>query len=347
MFSDEIAVIIPAYKPSEGLLTMIDELVSESVKSIVVVNDGSGAEFDEIFDKAAQKGCTVLVHAVNMGKGRAMKTSFNHVLANMKFIKGVVIADADGQHATADIKKCADALIQNPESLIMGCRDFSSKDVPFRSKFGNKITRTAMKTLCGVKTTDTQTGLRAMGTGFMAIMLNVYGERYEFETNMLLETKKANVEIKEVTIETIYINENESSHFNPIKDSIRIYALLFKFVAASLASSIVDIVMFSVFIAALRPTGWLYYIPVATVLARVISATFNYLTNRHIVFESRRSGKESSIKYFLLCIVQVSASALLVWGLYSVLPVSEVAIKIVIDVFLFFISFQIQNKYIF
>ena len=346
-FNGQHAVIIPAYKPADSMLTLIEELKMHGVGAMIVVDDGSGEEYAPLFKAAREGGATVLCHAVNMGKGRALKTAFNHILSAMPHITGAVMADADGQHACTDIVACAERLLESPDALIMGCRQFDESIVPFKSRFGNKLTRTAMKVLCGVTVSDTQTGLRALGTGFMRRLLTLSGERYEFETNMLLETRRAGIAIVEVPIATIYIDNNAASHFNPLRDSLRIYGLLFKFVASSLASSIVDIVMFSVFVAILRPFALSNYIVFATVAARVISALFNYFVNSNLVFESSDATHKTMLKYFALCAVQMAASALLVTAIFSVLPYSEVGVKIVVDMVLFLISFQIQNRFIF
>lgn len=345
-FNDNEVIIMPAYKPTQDMLVIIKKLQDLNASNILLVDDGGGAEYADMFTKAKEMGCIVLPHAVNQGKGRALKTAFNHILANMPNIDGAITADADGQHTAEDILSCAVALRGNYDALVLGCRDFNQSDVPARSMLGNKITRSAMKSLCSVAVTDTQTGLRALGRSFMERLINVAGERYEFETNMLLETNRGEVKIIEVPIKTVYINNNEGSHFNPIKDSIKIYALLLKFVAASLASSVVDITMFAIFTGMLKPiTGM--YITYATGLARIISAIFNYFINKNVVFESKNNTVSSGVKYVILCILQMSVSALIVTTIYSVLPVSETLIKIVVDMVLFLISFQIQKTFIF
>lgn len=345
-FLENEAIIIPAFKPTSDMIALIEKLQGFSAKHIIIVDDGSGSEFAPVFAKAAEMGCVMVPHGVNQGKGRALKTAFNHIIANMPQVECAVTADADGQHTAEDILQCAKALRGNYDSLVLGCRDFDQKDVPKRSVLGNKITRSAMKSLCSVAVTDTQTGLRALGRSFMSRLITVAGERYEFETNMLLETNRAEVKIIEVPIKTVYINNNEGSHFNPIRDSIKIYALLLKFVAASLASSVVDISMFAIITSFIKPFTNMY-IPIATVGARIVSAIFNYFINKNVVFQSGKSTVSSGIKYLILCIVQMTASALLVMGIYSLLPLPETLIKVVVDIILFFISFQIQKTFIF
>ena len=203
-----------------------------------------------------------------------------------------------------------------------------------------------MRLLCGVNVSDTQTGLRAVPLEFMKKLMNVTGERYEFETNMLLETQAQKVPLREIAIETIYIEENRRSHFRPLIDSVRIYALFLKFIFASLSSSVVDIALFSALVWTLKPFVIEGYIFAATVLARIASALFNYIVNSKAVFQ-KEMGRKTMLKYFALCIVQMCMSGLLVSVFYRLLPYSEVTVKICVDVLLFFISFQVQKRWIF
>ena len=200
----------------------------------------------------------------------------------------------------------------------MGCRNFDGDDVPARSEFGNKLTRRVMKYLAGVSVSDTQTGLRGIPADFMRSLLTLKGERFEFETNMLMETKKLGIRIIEVPIKTIYIEDNRTSHFNPIKDSIRIYMTFGKFLFSSMSSSVLDLCLFSIFCALFksRDLHMLNYITLSTVLARVLSAAYNYMINYKLVFESRGSILKTLSRYVLLAVCQMSLSALLVNIIY-------------------------------
>lgn len=206
-----------------------------------------------------------------------------------------------------------------------------------------------MKYLTGITVSDTQTGLRGIPAAFMQQLLMVKGERFEFETNMLLETKTRKIPIVEVPIKTIYIEENKTSHFNPIKDSVRIYMIFGKFLFSSLSSSVVDLVLFSVFCFLLRDMDFqvVSYITAATVLARILSAFYNYSMNYKVVFQSETSVKQSLPRYIGLAVVQMSFSALLVNKLYPLFGGVEVLVKIPVDVLLFFLSFVIQREFVY
>ena len=349
----QIPLIIPSLEPDEKLPRLLDELQAAGIENIVLVDDGSGPDYRHFFDDAEARGCTVLRHAVNLGKGRALKDAFNHCLLTWPDAPGCVTADSDGQHTPECILKCMQALADHPDSLVLGTRDFDQSDVPARSMLGNKITRTVFKLLVGLKITDTQTGLRAIPTSFMKHLLATAGERFEFESNMLIDTKDAGVPIHEVPIKTVYIEENKTSHFHPIRDSIRIYSIFGKFLFSSLSSSVVDLVLFGLFCGVLRSSpafaGLPFdYIVAATVMARVISAIYNYLINYSVVFKSNAGHKGAAFRYFCLAVVQMSVSAFLVSHLYSLVPgAAELLVKIPVDVTLFFISFQIQRAFVY
>lgn len=345
-----VPIIIPSYEPDEKLPDLLKSLKKTGFQNVVLVDDGSGEAYAHFFQEAEERyDCRVLHHAVNQGKGRALKTAFNYCLREFKEMPGVITADSDGQHTPDCILACVEELLTHPDSLILGCRCFEEEDVPARSEFGNKCTRLVMKYLTGITVSDTQTGLRGIPTVFMEQLLMVKGERFEFETNMLLETKARKIPIVEVPIRTIYIEENRTSHFNPIKDSVKIYMMFGKFLFSSLSSSVVDLALFSLFCFLLKDMQWgrITYITAATVFARVLSALYNYLMNLKVVFQSENSIKSTLPRYILLAVIQMSLSAFLVSRLYPCFGGAEVLVKIPVDVLLFFLSFIIQREFVY
>lgn len=346
----KIPVIIPAYEPDDKLLGLLAELRKAQIENLVIIDDGSGSNCASIFEKAEREfGCKVLVHAVNLGKGRALKTAFNYCIRAYGELPGCVTADSDGQHSAECILRCMKALWEQPEALVLGCRNFDEENVPFRSKFGNKCTCQMFRYLAGVRVSDTQTGLRAIPMSFMKTLMNVKGERFEYETNMLIEAKRCGVSIKEVPIQTIYIEENKTSHFHVIKDSARIYLIFAKFLFSSLSSSVLDLALFSLFCFLLKGKSWgvVTYITAATVVARVVSAIYNYLLNYKVVFKSKGTVGQTMGKYLLLAAVQMCCSAVLVNLLYPLIGGYEVVVKMPVDIFLFFISFVIQREIVY
>ncbi|MFH1644679.1 MAG: glycosyltransferase family 2 protein [bacterium] len=225
---NDVIVIIPAYKPGENLISFTKNLIQKNLK-IVVVDDGSGVEYQNVFDQLKNLNIIVLHHDRNLGKGRALKTGFNYCLNNVVDVFGVVTADDDGQHTFLDILKVVKRLKEKREELILGVRKFD-KEVPFRSKLGNFVTKYFFYLITGQWLQDTQTGLRGIPIQYLSKLVKIRGEGYEYEINVLLNAKKLGIKIEQEPISTIYLHGNTASHFNPIKDSIKIYWSIIKFI---------------------------------------------------------------------------------------------------------------------
>ena len=226
---EAVAVILPSLNPDAKFSRVVDGLVEDGFQHIIIVDDGSDAEHQLWFDRAAgHPQCTVLHHGVNKGKGRALKTAFAHVAEKLPELKGVITIDGDGQHLLPDIIACADRMIENADKVVLGCRDFDQPGVPPRSVAGNKTTNRLFKLFYGITISDTQTGLRAIPQQFLPRFLEMEGERFEYETNMLLQRKKQNIVFLEQPIATVYDPEDYSSHYNAVKDSWRIFKIMMK-----------------------------------------------------------------------------------------------------------------------
>lgn len=351
-----IPIVIPAYEPDERLIKLLEELKTNKLQPVIVVDDGSGEKYSDIFTQAERlardTGGVVLHHTENRGKGRALKTAFSYVLEHFPAVVGCVTADSDGQHTVSCIERVGGALREHPEKLILGAREFDREDIPWKSRFGNSVTEKVFAYVVGLHISDTQTGLRGIPAAFMRSLLDVKGERFEFETQMLLESRN-HYPILEVPIETIYESkDNHQTHFRPLADSWKIYKLLGKqflrYIISSISSSVIDIALFAVFCAGLKNLFPVVYVAVATVLARVISATYNYLINYKLVFTSEKKHAVSSVKYIILAICQMALSAgLVTLGTWALHFIPEVVVKIVVDTLLFFVSYHVQQKYVF
>ena len=117
--NSRVVVLIPAYKPDERLIELTRELRGKDL-DVLLVDDGGGEAYAHIFGDCRALGAQVAVHAVNLGKGRALKTGINAALQLWPDMAGIVTADADGQHTPADILRLIDALGEHPHSLVLG-----------------------------------------------------------------------------------------------------------------------------------------------------------------------------------------------------------------------------------
>ena len=245
-------VVIPAYEPDEKLLGVIREFTEQTTYPIVVVNDGSSASCRSVFDAVRScKRVTLLEHEHNKGKGAALKTAFSYIGEHYPDTEAILTVDADGQHLLKDCLKVCEGYLEHPDMLVTGSRQFKGK-VPLRSRFGNGITRGVFHLTTGKRVHDTQTGLRAFSAERIPEMVALSGDRYEYEIHQLLHCCIGSTGVYEVPIETVYIDDNSSSHFDTLHDSWKIYKVIFrflgptffKFMSTSFLSFLIDFLSF-------------------------------------------------------------------------------------------------------
>ena len=348
-----VTILIPSYEPEERLVGYVDDLATRGFNRIVVVDDGSGEPFRGIFDRLREKPfCAVLHHDVNRGKGAALKTGYAYIHKRQSDSIGVVTADSDGQHSPEDCVRMAEALIEDGDSVFIGTRDFSLGRVPFRSWFGNRWSSVTFALVLGRWLPDTQTGLRAFPMRLLPLQMSVPGERYEHEMGSLMAMVRTGVSLKTLPIRTIYENGNSCSHFNPLKDTIRINRLVLadfiRFAGVSIASFLLDQSLAWGFAVALKAmdmatTGVIWTSGFA---ARLLSSVFNFSLNKSFVFRSECGIGSSAWKYALLCVVVIVLSNVGVTAL-SFLGVPRGMGKFVCDVMLYFAGYSIQSRFIF
>ena len=335
------AVLIPAYRPSIGLIDLLRDLVRRSIPAVIVVDDGSGAEFAGIFEEVSQiPNVRLLHHAHNLGKGAALKTGLEHARGAFPELRGVVTADADGQHHPEDIERVAGRLMERSDALILGARSFDGA-VPLRSRFGNILTRRLMQLLVGTRLQDTQTGLRGIPASMIPDLLRLEARGYEFELEMLIAARHLGVPVIEEPIRTIYEPGNRSSHFNPLTDSMKIYFVLLRFSSVSLMTALLDNL---VFYFVWKRTGFVLESQLA---GRVAAVIFNYSMVRKKVFASREGHQVLLPKYLLLVFTSGAVSYLGIRFLTARFGMHAMPAKISIETLLFFVNFQVQRTFIF
>ncbi|CAA0126001.1 Undecaprenyl-phosphate 4-deoxy-4-formamido-L-arabinose transferase [Halioglobus japonicus] len=339
---NSIALLIPAYNPEAALIDLLQQLVSSGFGRIVLVDDGS--EHTEVLDRAEKElPVHVLRHPQNCGKGAALKTGFTYIAENFaNDIDTIITADADGQHLYSDVVRLAEAALNTPSSLILGVRDFQDS-VPLRSKFGNYLTRTVLQRAKNISLSDTQTGLRAIPLSFAVSCCELTANRYEFELETIVLASKQGVPIEELPITTVYIDNNDSSHFRPIVDSMRVYAVFARFISVSFASFLIDISAFAI---AYAISANVY---TSTFMARSLSSTLNFLANKFFVFRSHNKMRTifEASGYVLLVVVMATLSAYFVNLVHNTTAVNVITAKIVVDGALFVASFLTQKFLLF
>ena len=347
-----MAIVLPSLDPNEKFKGVVEELIGSGFEHIVIVNDGSDAEHLHWFEEAAaHEQCTVLTHEVNRGKGRGLKDGFAYVAEKLPEVKGVITIDGDGQHLTRDIIACGEKMLENPDKVVLGCRDFNQPGIPPRSVAGNKTTARLFRLCYGIKLSDTQTGLRAISAKYLKRFCEISGQRFEYETNMLLNMKRMGIGFIEQPITTVYDPEDYSSHYNAVKDSWRIFKVMFKFLLSSMGSTLIDLGVFYLVMKLFGAGLGAYRELVSTAVARACSSFANFSANNAVVFENKKHYKRALARYYCLCIPQMLVSAGLVTLINHLLansvPILATLVKFAVDTCLFFISYGIQREWVF
>jgi len=351
---NKISVIIPSLDPTDTLINVVTELIGSGFDDIIIINDGSESRYSGYFEALEKlEECTVLTHAENKGKGAALKTAFEFFIRHRQGKLGVITADSDGQHLTSDVVKCACAMIDTNGPVIMGVRDFKKDGVPARNSFANRLTALSLRILFGVKLRDSQTGLRGIPAGHIPFLLHVAGNRFEYETNMLIELERSRIPFLEVEIETVYAEGlMYHTHYRPLTDSVIIFSRIFRYASSSILSFLVDISIFWLAIRFLSDYFGALNILFATVTARIVSSFINYNANRSLVFNHKEGYVNPLWRYYALACMIMLMSAGALWGLALLSGVVSSAwlltlLKILVDAMLFFASYHIQRIWVF
>jgi len=337
----KLIAVIPAYKPDPKLIQIAQSLLERDFTAVIIINDGSGLEHSDIFETLSKMSNVVILnHAINLGKGAALKNGFSYICDKWGDEVGIVTVDADGQHLVSDVEKIAAELRKNAGDLILGARSFS-REVPFRSRLGNILTRFLLKSIHGLKLADTQTGLRGMSAKRAKDFFTIRANRYDFELDMLLVSKKSGVTITEVPIEAIYLDDNKSSHFNPVFDSAKIYFSLFRFLGTSLVAALLDNIIF-IILFSLGNT-----ILTSQAGSRAIVMVVNYVMVKKMVFHSSEQNKIAIPKYVLAVVLLGAISYGLIIVASDVFSIPVILAKIAVETIVFVSSFLVQRSFIF
>jgi len=333
-------VVIPALKPDHRLVELIRALREEERVRIVVVDDGSGADFARVFAAAATAGATVLTHRCNRGKGAALRTAFTHLIATGS-TGDVVCADSDGQHRPHDVLAVAAACRASSADMVLGGRAFTA-GTPLRSRVGNAAATGVVGGLTGLAVHDTQTGLRAYPARMLPWLLGTSADGFDYEMELLLRASRDDLRVLEVPIETVYLERNAGSHFRPLVDSWRVVRPLVAFASSSLLAFALDTVILLALVALGLP------LIASLVAARLVSASVNFALNRRMVFGAAKQGSLArQITVYAALAVMLLLGGSLLLSMMTAAGVPLAIAKPAADVLLAVVSFSVQRVVVF
>lgn len=346
-----IVGVIPSYMPDEKLGQTVAGClrVCGSIQRLVVVDDGSGPEYAEVFERiaAADERVEVLHLGVNSGMGGALKAGMQHAMHKYPDATGFAVFDADGQHHPEDVCRVVDRFLENPDAFVIGVREYRDPaiEIPFRSRFGNRVTEIVFRLCTGVRLSDTQSGLRCYPRKIAAMCTQIEKNRYEFQLEALILAVE-NAACVQVPIRTIYEENNRRSHFRPVLDSLRIYLVFVRFIASSLISFAVDYVVFAVAYLVLerlvpRP------ILCSLIVSRACSCSVNFIINKFSVFRMRGRSAMEALSFVVLAVLLFALSYFGIWLMREWMGVSPLIAKILVETALFAASFAVQRFYVF
>ncbi len=355
MLNNTIYAVIPSYEPPHAFIDYVTTLLQNGITRVVVINDGSGEKYDEVYNQINNiKSVTLLTYEKNRGKGYALKFGYQYIKNNFSPPYVVVTADCDGQHKPSDVINVAKNAVRNENCLTLGVRDFNNENVPKRSKIGNVSTCRLFKLLYGMKITDTQTGLRAFSNKLIDKMLKISGSRFEYEMNVLIALFKQDVPFLEIQIQTIYEKKSDDvdkrSHFKTISDSIKVWGVLLKnvntYVVAVILCLIVELSIFTfgeyLIFNSLNPQICTLF---STITARILSSILNYFLNFKYVFNGK--GKTTIIRYYVLWFILLTLSFLFTNLFGNVFNLPILPFKIITDLILSIFSYRAQTTWVF
>ena len=331
----DTVVLLPAYNPNIMMLKTLRELTSEGF-GILVVNDGSVKEFQELFDEA-QKYAVVLSYEKNMGKGYALKYGMQKIREYFPDAKRFITADADGQHSTEDIINIREKM-RAGDDFVLGTRDFKG-NTPLRSRVGNSMSRLVFAVSTGYYLSDNQSGLRGFDMSHIPWMVKVSGNRYEYEMNVLICAVKQRIKIRTIPIKTIYIDDNRSSHFNPVRDTLRIHKNMFKCAGGSLISILLSIILVTLIDIFFGFSMW----PLRLYAVGMLSVILSWILNRFAWY--RRFNYKGDKRLIFSAILRWVLYVLVIIAIHTVLPFVPLTFCYLISIFLVMVGEYFTRKF--
>ncbi|MHC4915472.1 MAG: glycosyltransferase family 2 protein [Planctomycetota bacterium] len=202
--------MIPALNEADEVAPVIAGCRRQGLP-VYLVDDGST---DATSERGREAGAEVIVHEVNLGKGKSLEDGIERATADG--FDAVVFLDADGQHDPAALPRFVEAAEAGAD-LVLGCRDFNEK-MPFLRRKTNQFQRWLLSRVAGQKLGDTQSGYRLIRTALWPKIRPRAGG-FAAESEMLVTAARIGARIVNVSVPTIYV-EGRKSRIRPVRDAV-------------------------------------------------------------------------------------------------------------------------------
>jgi glycosyltransferase involved in cell wall biosynthesis len=211
-YLDKICILIPAYNAQDTLGSVLKK-IGPLKSDIIVVDDGSS---DETKRLALENGVELLEHPLNLGKGAALRTGFQYILA--RDYRVVITLDADGQHDPSEIPFLLKIFQSVKPDILIASRAMEFDKMTFLRRFWNRLGVKAVSRLCHSDITDSQSGFRLIRTEVLR-SVDLSTSRFETELELLIKACKKGFSVLSVPINTPRVDGTGSSHFRPVGDT--------------------------------------------------------------------------------------------------------------------------------
>lgn len=361
-------LLLVGITPDTPLEELAEDFYREGFSRVLAVADGFTPSISE-----APPYLDILAHSQPLGLGRSVKTGINRYLSCCSHeAPGLVLYDPSADLFTPkEALDLGNVLAENPERFYLAVRE-RREDSSTGIKEGSSSVRIVKEQLfsrtsrlrglnwwggmlfgllAGVPITsmDSQSGLRALGNGFLQSCLTLEGERQDYMTHMVLESKRQGIEVVPCRMWGEPLGWN-LGRFNPLTESSTVYKPLISFLWTTIAAVAVNILIFWILSYAFSGLKWPFSGLLSTALAQFTAAGFQFILNRNLVFQHmlNKEGLAASLgKYLLLWLMQVFCSFGGMTFFAMALRCSPMAVKVPLDTLLFLISFQLQRDWVF
>lgn len=217
---DNTIAVIPSYNEARNIGRVV-RTISDMGMTVLVIDDGSVDSTERI---ALDNGAIVIRHKKNRGKGYSVREGMCHVVHKTKF-EWMIMMDGDGQHHPEDIPSLMDAAADDAADMVIGNRMLDVKTMPPVRFWTNKFTSWVVSGICRQYVPDSQCGYRLLRVEGLK-KLTLLSDKYDIESEMLIQAARRGLKIRSARIQTIY--GDEVSKIHPLKDTIRFFRLIIK-----------------------------------------------------------------------------------------------------------------------